>query len=216
MAGINSLPSFYRYTQEFVRRTWGSWEDLEKKRRPKKEHSQFHISKGKIRRERATWEVDATGYSAPDGKTYFLLLAREVWSGYFLGGLIAEVKEGTGATHYNKSFTSLDVARLFVKLFSDYGLPGEIISDNEKILTAELIQRGLKKLNIKIRRVKPYSPHLKLIERSFRDLKNWLRYYSSTHEDFQEALNSAIEAYNRQKHKFEHINTEVVPFNSTR
>jgi len=211
MAGINSLSSFYRALQEFVKKEWGGWSELEKKRRPKKEHSKYHTPKGKIRRERAIWEVDATGYSAPDGKTYFLLLAREVWSGYFLGGLIAEVKEGTGATHYNKSFTSLDVARLFVKLFSDYGLPSEIISDNEKILKAEIVERGLRSLNIQVKRTKPYQPHQKLIERSFRDLKDLLRYYTSTHRNFHEALDAAIEVYNTQEHRFSHFSEPVVP-----
>jgi len=209
LAGINSLSSFYRVLQEFVRKEWGGWSELEKKRRPKKEHSQFHISKGKIRRERATWEIDATGFSH-DGKTYFLLLVRERWSGYFLGGLVAEAKE-TGATHYNKAFSSLDVAKLFISLFSSYGLPAKVITDNEAILKAEIIERGLKALGVSVRRTKPYSPHQKLIERAFRDLKDWLRYYVTTHGDLNSAIEAAIEAYNRQKHKFEHFATEVVP-----
>jgi transposase len=121
------------------------------------------------------------------------------------------VREDTQAQHYNKAFNSLDVARFLISLFKEYGLPERIITDNEAVLKAEIVERGLQALNIPVVRTRPYSPNQKLIERAFRDLKDQLRYFTSTHTTFEDALKSAIEQYNRTEHRFEHFNEPVIP-----
>ena len=103
------------------------------------------------------------------------------------------------------------MAGFLISLFRKYGLPERIITDNEAVLKAEIITRGLEYLNIPITRTKPYSPNSKLIERAFRDLKDLLRYYSTTYENFEEALRSAMETYNKSAHYFEHFSTPVIP-----
>ncbi len=208
--GIKSERTFRRRLEEVIRERFGSWERLELERRDKKEYAEYRKPKSKQRREKGEWEIDATGYSWR-GKRYFFLCVRERWSGAFLDYLIAEAKEDTQAQHYNKAFNSLDVSRFLMQLFKEYGLPQKIITDNEAVLKAEIIVRGLEHLNIPVIRTRPYSPNQKLIERSFRDLKDLLRYYTTTHESFEEALKAAIDTYNRTEHKFEHFSTPVAP-----
>jgi len=208
--GIRSERTFRRRLEEVIKERFGGWEGLELKRRDKSELAEYRKPKAKQRREPATWEIDATGYSV-GGKRYFLLCVRERWSGCFLHCLFNEAKEDTGASYYNKAFSALDVAKLLISLFKEYGLPERIITDNEAVLKAEIVERGLKALNIPITRTKPYSPNSKLIERAFRDLKDLLRYYTTTHKSFEEALKAAVEVYNKSEHKFEHFNEPVVP-----
>jgi transposase InsO family protein len=208
--GIKSERSFRRRLEEVIKQRFGSWEKLELKRRDKKEYAGYRKPKAKQRREPAEWEIDATGYSWK-GERYFILAVRERWSGCFLSCMVAKVKEDTQAQHYNKAFNSLDTARFLIALFREYGLPERIITDNEAVLKAEIVERGLKALNIPITRTKPYSPNSKLIERAFRDLKDYLRYFTSTHPSFEDALRAAIEQYNRTEHRFEHFNEPVIP-----
>ncbi len=208
--GINSERTFRRRLEEVVKQRFGSWERLELERRDKKEYAEYRKSKAKQRRHPAEWEIDATGYTFK-GERYFILAARERWSGAFLGYRYVKAKEDTVALHYNKAFSSLDVARFLISLFKEWGLPERVITDNELILKAEIITRGLEYLNIPITRTKPHSPNSKLIERAFRDLKDLLRYFSSIHDTFEEALESAIAAYNTTEHKFEHFSTPVIP-----
>jgi len=208
--GIRSERTFRRRLEEVIKERFGGWEGLELKRRDKSELAEYRKPKGKQKREPATWEIDATGYSWK-GERYFILAVRERWSGCFLSCMVAKVKEDTQAQHYNKAFNSLDVSRFLVSLFREYGLPERIITDNEAVLKAELITRGLEHLNIPVVRTKPYSPNQKLIERAFRDLKDLLRYYTTTHKSFEEALEAAMEVYNKSEHHFEHFSTPVIP-----
>jgi transposase-like protein len=208
--GIKSERTFRRVLEQVIKQRFGSWEKLELERRDKTEIAQYRKSKAKQKREKGEWEIDATGYTFK-GERYFILAVRERWSGCFLSCMVAKVREDTQAQHYNKAFNSLDVARFLISLFKEYGLPERIITDNEAVLKAEIIERGLKTLNTPITRTKPYSPNAKLIERSFRDLKDHLRYFTNTHPSFEEALRSAIEQYNRTEHRFEHFASPVVP-----
>jgi hypothetical protein len=208
--GIKSERSFRRVLEQVIKQRFGSWEKLELERRDKTEIAQYRKPKAKQRRDPATWEIDATGYTFR-GERYFLLCVRERWSGAFLDCLIVKAREDTQAQHYNKAFNSLDVARFLIQLFKEYGLPERIITDNEAVLKAEIITRGLEYLNIPTTRTKPYAPNQKLIERSFRDLKDFLRYYTNTHPSFEDALRSAVEMYNKTEHRFEHFNEPVVP-----
>jgi len=208
--GIKSERTFRRVLEEVIKQKFGSWEKLELERRDKKEYAEYRKSKGKQRRERGEWEIDATSYTFK-GERYFILAVRERWSGCFLSCMVAKVREDTQAQHYNKAFNSLDVARFLISLFREYGLPERIITDNEAVLKAAIITRGLEYLNIPITRTKPHAPNQKLIERAFRDLKDHLRYFTNTHPSFEEALRSAIEQYNRTEHRFEHFNEPVVP-----
>jgi transposase/predicted transcriptional regulator len=208
--GIRSERTFRRRLEEVIKERFGGWERLELKRRDKSELAEYRKPKGKQKREPATWEIDATAYSWR-GERYFILAVRERWSGCFLSCMVAKVKEDTQAQHYNKAFNSLDVARFLISLFREYGVPERIITDNEAVLKAELITRGLEYLNIPVVRTKPYAPNQKLIERSFRDIKDLLRYYTNTHPTFEGALRSAVEMYNKSEHKFEHFSEPVIP-----
>jgi len=208
--GIRSERTFRRRLEEVIKQRFGSWEKLELSRRNKEELAEYRRPKAKQRREPATWEIDATGYSW-EGKRYFILAARERWSGFFLSYMTVEATEDTNTFYYNKAFSALDVSRFFIDLFKKYGLPERVVIDNELTLRAEIIMRGLEYLNIQITRTKPYSPNSKLIERAFRDLKDLLRYYIATHESFEEAIKEAINTYNRTEHRFEHFQTPVIP-----
>ncbi len=208
--GIEKERTFRRYLERVIKERFGSWEAFELKRRDKTEWAEYRKPKAKQRRERGEWEIDATAYGWK-GKRYFFLCVRERWSGAFLDYLVVEAKEDTLAQHYNKAFNALQVARFLISLFRKYGLPQKVLTDNEAVLKAEIITKGLENLNIQVVRARPHSPNQKLIERAFRDLKDHLRYFSSTHPTFEEALRSAIDAYNKSEHKFEHFNQAVVP-----
>ena len=208
--GIEKERTFRRYLEGVIKERFGSWEAFELKRRDRSELAQYRKPKAKQRREKGEWEIDATGYGWK-GKRYFFLCVRERWSGAFLEYLVAEAKEDTLAQHYNKAFNALQVAGFLISLFRKYGLPERIITDNETVLKAEIITRGLEYLNIPVVRTRPYSPNQKLIERAFRDLKDLLRYYSNTHPTFEDALKAAIDTYNRTEHRFEHFQTPVIP-----
>jgi transposase/transposase-like protein len=208
--GIEKERTFRRYLDRVIKERFGSWEALELKRRDKSELAEYRKSKAKQKREKGEWEIDATAYGWR-GERYFFLCVRERWSGAFLDYLVVEAKKDTLAQHYNKAFNALDVARFLIQLFTKYGLPQKIITDNEAVLKAELIVRGLEYLNIPVVRTRPHSPNQKLIERAFRDLKDHLRYFASTHTSFEDALGSAINAYNKSEHRFEHFNEPVIP-----
>jgi transposase len=209
-AGISSYQAWYKFIRDFIREEFGSYEKLQRKRLDKRETSKHIVSKGKLSRNQREWEIDATGYTY-NGKHYHIFIARERYSGYFLDVFYKEVKEDTNVQYYNRAFSTLDIALYLMRLFEKYGLPEKVITDNEAILKTELIEKGLEKLNIKHRNTTPGRPNQKTIERSFRDLKDKLRYYTKTHQSFEEALKTAIETYNREEHRFEHFNEPVVP-----
>jgi len=210
MIGITSYQSWNRIVKDFIQQEWGSYEKLQQKRLDKRETSKHIVSKGKLSRNQGEWEIDATGYSY-NGKHYHIFIARERFSGCFLDAFYKEVKEDTNTQYYNRAFNTLDIALYLMNLFEKYGLPEKIITDNEAILKTELITKGLEKLGIKHRNTIPGRPNQKLIERSFRDLKDKLRYYTQTHSEFAHALKTAIEMYNREEHRFEHLNEPVIP-----
>ena len=207
LLGIDSLHKFYRFLDHFVQNEYGSKERLELIRRDKKETAKYKTSKGKVKRTPGVIELDATGYTWK-GKLYFLLLAREIWSGYFFDPYVIEAKDSS-AKHYNKAINSYDIAKYLISLFEDFGLPRAIKTDNEKALTSELITNALKELGVELIRTKPYSPNQKLVERAIRDLKDTLRHINT--ESFEEALLQAIEIYNRSEHRFEHFSHPVIP-----
>jgi len=209
-AGISSYQKWYRFIRNFIKEEFGSYEKLQQKRLDKKEVVKYITSRGKLTRNPAEWEIDATGYSY-GGKHYHIFITRERYSGCFLDAFYKEVKEDTNVQYYNRAFSTLDIALYLMNLFEKYGLPEKIITDNEAILKTELIKNGLEKLNIKHRNTIPGRPNQKLIERAFRDLKDTLRYYIKTHQNFEDALKTAIETYNRSEHKFEHFNEPVIP-----
>jgi len=68
--GIRSERTFRRRLEEVIKQRFGSWEKLELSRRNKDELAEYRKPKGKQRREPATWEIDATGYSWR-GEMYF-------------------------------------------------------------------------------------------------------------------------------------------------
>jgi hypothetical protein len=57
------------------------------------------------------------------------------------------------------------------------------------------------------------NPQQKTIERSFRDIKDKLRYAlaTSAESNFEAALREVVAEYNNQPHRFEHFATPVVP-----
>lgn len=205
MIGI-TLYGFYKLVESFVKEEWGSWEKLEVVRKGVKEAPK--TSRGKIRRDKGIVEIDATGYSF-GGKNYSAILALEIYSMRILGFYIVENKERQ-ASHYNKAFSSLDVAKFMLSLFSEYGVPKAVKTDNEKILTSEHITRSLSELGVEIRRTKPYQANQKLIERVIRELKDIARTIKGA-STIEELFSQAIDTYNRQEHRFEHFQKPVAP-----
>jgi len=205
MAGITSLYGFYKLVDGFVKEEWGSWERLELARKGVKEAPK--VSKGKIARDKGIVEIDATGYSYK-GKNYSVMLALELYSMRVLGFYAIENKERQ-ATHYNKAFSSLDVAKFMLDIFSHYGVPRTIKSDNEKILTSEYITQALKTLGVEMRRTRSYRANQKLIERVIRELKDIARTLKT--ESIEDLFANAIEIYNRSEHRFEHFQKPVAP-----
>ncbi len=204
MIGI-TLYGFYKLVESFVKEEWGSWEKLEVVRKGVKEAPK--VSKGKIARGKGMLEIDATGYSYK-GKLYAVMLALETYSMRILGFYIVENKERQ-ASHYNKAFSSLDVAKFMLSLFSEYGVPKAVKTDNERILTSEHITRSLSELGVEIRRTKPYQANQKLIERVIRELKDIARTLKA--ESVEDLFANAIEIYNRSEHRFEHFQEHISP-----
>lgn len=206
--GINSITSFYRFMDFLIKKEFGSVEKLEMKRRPKEEKNKYRAIKGNIKREKATFEIDATGYTY-QGNTYFILLVKEIYSGYIFEPFVLQAKEETGAKFYNKAINSFDVAKLVMTIFSNYGIPKIVKTDNDLTMSNNLLLSAFNELGIKVERTKAYSPQSKLIERTIRDIKAWIRVKSSM--DFSSALISAINSYNNTEHNFMHISGKVRP-----
>lgn len=205
MIGITSLYGFYKLVDDFVKEGWGSWHKLELTRKGVKEAPK--VSKGKIKRDKGIVEIDATGYSYK-GKNYSVMLAMELYSMRVLGFYIVENRERQ-ASYYNKAFSSLDVAKFMLSLFTDYGVPKAVKTDNEKILTSEHITQALKTLGVEIRRTKPYQANQKIIERVIRELKDTARTIKAT--TIEELFSQAIDTYNKMQHNFEHFQKPVSP-----
>mgnify|MGYP001773052427 CR=1 FL=1 len=199
--GINSLYSFYRYIKQYIREEYGSVEKLETKRRDKKELHKFKNPKGRIERRKGWVEVDATGYTYA-GKQYSILVAQDEETGFILGYYVVENKE-KDAKHYNKAFNELDYMYFLLNIAKNFGLPVGIKSDNEKFLTSKNVRRALKELGVVLQRAKAYNPQQKLIERTFRDIKEKLRLISAIKSvGIEELLEEAVDLYNKEEHQY--------------
>ncbi|MCS7317320.1 MAG: hypothetical protein NZZ41_03235 [Candidatus Dojkabacteria bacterium] len=207
-AGISSITSFYRFMDFLIKKEFGSIEKLEMKRRPKEEKNKYRSIKGNIKREIATFEIDATGYTFQEN-TYFILLVKEIYSGYIFEPFVLQAKEETGAKFYNKAINSYDVAKLLMTIFSNYGIPKIVKTDNDLTMNNNLLLSAFNELGIKVEKTKAYSPQSKLIERTIRDIKAWIRIKESI--DFSTTLISAINSYNNTEHNFIHISGKVKP-----
>ncbi len=200
MAGIGSYHTFLRRLKLFIQEEYGSLYQLETKRRSKKELHQYK-PRGRVERRKGWMEVDATGYTY-NGKLYSILLAQDEESGFVLGYMTIENKE-KDARHYNKAFNELDYMYFLWHVFSHYGVPIGIKTDNERFLTARNVERACRELGVQIQRTKPYSPNQKLIERTIRDLKEKIRLISAVSQSsFDEIIEQAIELYNKEEHSF--------------
>jgi len=73
MIGITSYQSWNRIIKDFIKQEFGSYEKLQQKRLDKRETSKNIVSKGKLSRNPAEWEIDATGYSV-NGKHYHIFI----------------------------------------------------------------------------------------------------------------------------------------------
>lgn len=196
----------------FVKKEFGSWERLEMLRRETKELAKFKENKGALQREVAWWEVDVTGYTYQD-KQYSVLQAMDRLTCFVFPPFIVENKEKK-VTYYNKAFNALDVAEYLKRLFLTFGLPQRIITDNEAILKAELVTTGLNKLGVEIQRTRPHNPHQKLLERTFRSLKDLAREViatSSSPVHFEEIWLEATRRFNLRPHTTKHLGT-IVPY----
>ena len=203
--------SYHRFLQvlkAFIACEFGGIEELEKLRRPKEAHL-YRVPKGRVLRPQGLLELDATGYTF-DGVQYSLLFGFDPASGFLIKPLIVANKE-TGATHYNKAFSSFDVAEYLIELFKTYGIPQAIRCDNERILKSQLIKEGLEKLGVKLQTTKPYNPNHKLIERAFKTFKEELRIRQalSKGNSFTEIVDLAVDQYNHSQHSF--IHAQLIP-----
>jgi len=203
--GINSYHTFLRRLKSFIKDEYGSLYKLEVIRRDKKELHQYRPSRGRIERRKGFFEVDATGYTH-NGRLYSVLLAQDEESGFVLGYMVVENRE-KDTKHYNKAFNELDYMYFLWNIFSSYGAPVGVKSDNERFLMARNVKRALTELGVQIQRTKPYSPNQKLIERTIRDIKEKIRLISAVKQSqssnsFEEILHEAIELYNREEHSF--------------
>jgi len=210
MLGINTYHKFLRFLDVFIRREYGSAENLEKKRRPKKELPKYHAPRGSVVREPAVIEIDATGYTVGD-RLYTILLAIDTYSMHLFDPMVVENKTKE-IKHYNKAINAYDLARYLIYLFSEYGVPHAVKYDGDKVMNNELIRRGLRRLRVKVLRA--YLPNQKVIERVFRDLKDELRYLArgTKPEEVPEKVADAVNTYNRTEHAYKHLGAQpVVP-----
>lgn len=106
------------------------------------------------------------------------------------------------ATSYPEAFalrtnTSQEIASTLVELFSRIGIPGEIVTDHEKIITSQTMNLLYKKLGMKRIKISPYLPQSDgLVERFNQTLKQMLRkYISETGSDWDRWLLILLFAY---------------------
>lgn len=208
MLGIKDKKEGVRFISHFVKREFGSWEELEQKRRPKKEKPRYRTPKGKLERFIGLMEIDATGYTHEDGTQVFVFLAQDVYTGYLFDEFVIAVRKKDGPKHYNRAFNSRLLAKYFIHLFTTYGLPERIRIDGDLTINNDYIRNALHLLNIKLEVVR--LPNQKLIERTIGEVKNWIRSYREV-EEIQQRIASARESYNRSEHRYEHFKDPVIP-----
>jgi len=201
---------FKEFLEYFIKQEFKTKYKLEQKRRSKKELCKYKPSKGSLERELACWEVDATGYTY-NGVQYSILQAVDRFTGFAFPPFIVTNKEKK-ATYYNKAFTSLDVTEYLKKLIQAFGKPKRIITDNEAILTAEILKQALTEIGVEIRRTIPANPQQKLIERIFREIKQNVREVLASErvESIKDLWDKATYLYNTRPHKTKHLG-KIVP-----
>jgi len=197
-----------------VKQKFGSWEKLEAKRRPFKEHSKYRSSKGKIQRTPALLEIDGTGLTfevEEEGqKTQIsIFLAIDVYSGYIFPMPMLIDNKTKQVRFYNRAFNSREIGKCLIELFSQYGLPKQIRTDNDPIIKNQYIQTTTEELGIED--IKTKRPNHKLIERIIEDFKKYVRYYQAanqpkTKKEIYETILQAIKACNSMERKFEIFN----------
>lgn len=198
--GINNKSKFYRFIKTFIEQEYGSLEALITKRVDKKNMNQIRQNKGYIKREKII-EIDATGYTYK-GERYAILQAMDQYSGYLLDFMIIKSKEDKNTYYYNKAFNEMDFMFFLYNLFKKYGV-ADIKVDNEKFLITRNIERALNEVGVKLIKAKPYNPREKLIERAFRTVKEEIRVLTAlSNADFEHLWETAVEQYNKTKHKF--------------
>ena len=216
--GINNKKEASELISYLVKQKFGSWEKLEAKRRPFKEHSKYRSSKGRIERTPALLEIDGTGITFEIGekdKTLVsVFLAIDTYSGYIFPLPMIIENKTKKVNYYNRAFNSKEIAKLLIRLFEEYGLPQQIRTDNDPTIKNKYIQNAIKQLGIKHLTTK--RPNQKLIERIIEDFKKRIRYYQSvnppkTKEEIEERILEAIKATNIMERKFSTFNQKHIP-----
>jgi hypothetical protein len=209
MAGISI--GYHRFRQIvqaiIVGKLGKNWEDFIQKRKSK--GSTGKVSYGAVPRIGEVLEIDLTGYEI-DGVNYSLIFGFDLYTGYVFPPFVIANKE-KNATHYNKAFNSMEVARYLIEIFKTAGVPEVVKCDNEKILKSQLITRGLERLGVTLTNTYPYRPNQKIIEVVIKELKSWMRLHRKSSETVEGVIQAAVESYNRNPHKFKHFDKEVIP-----
>lgn len=216
--GINNKKETGELISYLVKQKFGSWEKLEAKRRPFKEHSKYRSSKGRIKRTPALLEIDGTGLTFEideDKKTQVsVFLAIDTYTGYIFPIPMIITNKSKAVNYYNRAFNSKEIAKFLIQLFEEYGIPEKIRTDNDPTIKNEYIQNALKPLGIT--HIKTKRPNHKLIERIIDDFKKRMRYYQSvnqvkTLQDIENRVLEAIKATNLMERKFSTFNQKHIP-----
>ena len=95
------------------------------------------------------------------------------------------------------------------EIFSRYGLPQQLHSDNAKYFNSELMEEVCHLLNIKKTNCPPYSPKSNVVERTHKDLNRLLRTATvETGQDWEEILPSCLLALRTARNRM----TGVTPY----
>ena len=212
--GVEEYKTASELISYVVKQKFGSWEKLEAKRRPFKEHSKYRSSKGKIQRTPALLEIDGTGLTFELNENgeklqVSLFLAIDVYSGYIFPLPLLIDNKSKQVRFYNRAFNSREVAKLLIDLFTEYGLPKQVRTDNDPVIKNEYLNEAFEVLGIE--RINTKRPNQKFIERIIDDFKKRERYYQATNqpktrEEIYQTVLQAIKACNSIERKFEIFN----------
>ncbi len=205
---IKGLPTlsktrWYQFLRYFALKEFGGWENLQKIRKGRK---YTPPQRGMLIREYGILELDITGYTL-NGKNYSIAILWDTGIGYIFRAAIVENKE-KGAKHYNKAFSSLDIAYWLQETFIEYGVPKAIKSDNEKILKSRYLKNALKQLGVKLLRSQPGVARQKVVERIIGILKERSLRGS---QNIEQRIDEAIKRWNLEPHRFKHLSEEIIP-----
>jgi hypothetical protein len=203
--GIPSLSKtrWYQFLRYFALKQFGGWENLQKIRKGRK---YTPPQRGMLIREYGVLELDITGYQL-GGKNYSIAILWDTGIGYVFKAAIVENKE-KGAKHYNKAFTSLDIAYWLQETFIEYGVPKALKSDNEKILKSRYLKNALKQLGVKLLRSQPGVARQKVVERIIGILKERSLRGS---QNVEQRIEETIKRWNLEPHRFKHLSEEIIP-----